>query len=372
MATTKNFEQDITDRIRARMKAEKERAKQTGNRATAEAMKQAIKEEDIFFTSKESDPPVGKVRLSALVPSWDYARGTMDPWVTVFDLSIYTEDERAMIPTVLAGYRPNQESLAQLAYSVENTDVPVWMSGDASVGKTSLAHYLAAITVRPFARLNFNGQIASEDFIGKQSYTGGELTWHDGIIPKMMRMKHGIMLLDEPTAAPAESQMNLQAVLERYGRLFLSGKPCDAADAYVSPAEDFHFLLADNTVGMGDSTGRFIGTQPQNSAWLDRMGTFIMVDWLSAKDEAAMLTGLYPVISNTLAEKIVSVANLLRAGMKQGQISVSMSMRVTQAWCMHAVNLRDVKQGFVLAFLNRLDNAAEREAAKEVYRNIFG
>lgn len=366
MATSKNFEQNVTDRIRARMIAEKERAKQGANPAMAEAMKSAIKQKDIFFTSKESDPPAGKVRLSSLVPSWDDKRGTMDPWVTVFDTP------HPLTPGPMQGYRPNQDSLAQLAYSVENTDVPVWLSGDASVGKSSLCRYLAHITNRPFGRVNFNGHITSEDIIGKQSYTGGELKWHDGIIPEMMQIPHAILLLDEPTAAPAEIQLSLQYALERDGKLLLTGKPCDASEAFITPAEDFHFLLADNTVGMGDSTGRFIGTQPQNSAWLDRMGTFIMVDWLSAKDEAAMLTGLYPVISNTLAEKIVSVANLLRAGMKQGQLSVSMSMRVTQAWCMHAVNLRDVKQGFVLAFLNRLDNAAEREAAEEVYRNIFG
>lgn len=367
----KSWETLVTEKIKEKMRLEKE-GNSVGAKVVEEVEKKVAAKAPDFFVDAAKVDTAGKVLLSSLVPSWDHKRGTLDPHVTVFDVSEYTENQAAFIPQAMEGYRPNQESLAQLAYALENTDLPTWMSGDASVGKSSLAQYLAHITGRPFRRVNFNGHITSEDILGKQSFKHGELTWHDGIVPETMQIPHAILLLDEPTAAPAEIQLSLQYALERNGKLLLTNKPCDSKDAFVSPAEDFHFVLADNTVGMGDTTGRFIGTQPQNTAWLDRMGTFIMVDWLEHDDEKHMLTGLYPQVSDYLAGKIVSVANLLRNGMKQGNISVCMSMRVTQAWCMHASNLRDIKRAFTLSFLNRLDNASEREAAEEVYRNIFG
>jgi MoxR-like ATPase len=370
--SNQSWETLVTDKIKEKMRQEKER-QTVGGKITEEVMKKtkAAKAPE-FFTGNDYPDTTGKVLLSSLVPSWDHIRGTFDPYVTVYAQDAYSEAQATFIPDPMVGYRPNQESLAQLAYAIESTDLPTWLSGDASVGKSSLVQYYCHLTGRPFRRVNFNGHITSEDILGKQSFNGGELKWHDGIVPEAMQIPHGILLLDEPTAAPAEIQLSLQYALERNGKLLLTNKPCDSKDAFVVPAEDFHFVLADNTVGMGDTTGRFIGTQPQNTAWLDRMGTFLMVDWLPAEDEQKMLVGLYPAISDYLASKIVSTANLLRNGMKQGNLSVCMSMRVTQAWCMHASNLRDIKQAFTMAFLNRLDNASEREAAEEVYRNIFG
>jgi len=365
-----SFQAEVLEKIKNKMREEKENGGKKAYKAdvTPDVTPVTVN----WFTNDSTPDSAGKVLLSTLVPHWDKKKNTLDPYVKVFNKADYSENHAAFIPTEMIGYRANQESLAQLAYALENTDLPAWLSGDASVGKSSLVQYLCHITNRPFRRVNFNGHITSEDILGKQSYSGGELKWHDGIVPETMQIPHGILLLDEPTAAPAEIQLSLQYALERGGRLLLTNKPCDSKDAFVLPAEDFHFVLADNTVGMGDTTGRFIGTQPQNTAWLDRMGTFLMVDWLEASDEAKMLTGLYPAISNHFASKIVTVANLLRNGLKQGNVSVCMSMRVTQAWCMHASNLRDIKQAFTLAFLNRLDNASEREAAEEVYRNIFG
>jgi cobaltochelatase CobS len=366
-----SWENQVIDKIKERMRMEKEGVS-TMQSETKDAPKKAKKTEPSLFNDAGPVEFAGKVHLSDLVPSWDHDRGTMNPMVTVWPLTEYTAEQALFIPGPMEGYRPNQDALAALAYAVEYTDTPIWEAGEASVGKSSLARYLAHITNRPFSRQNFNGQTSMEDIIGTSSYTGGELKWHDGIIPTTMQIKHAICLLDEPTFGPAEVQAVLQATLERGGRLLMANKPCDASEKYVTPADDFHFILADNTVGMGDTTGRFIGTQPQNTAWLDRMGTFVMVDWLPASDEQAMLEGLYPAISSTLANKIVSVANLLRNGMKQGNLSVCMSMRVTQAWCMHASNLRDVKQAFTLSFLKRLEKSSEREAAENVYRNIFG
>jgi cobaltochelatase CobS len=364
-----SWETLVTDKIKEKMRQEK-----SGRTAApqAKAAPAAPNKAPEFFTSHDTVDNTGKVLLSSLVPSWDHSRQTADPYVTVYPVTAHSEAHAAFIPEAMVGYRPNQSALSECAYAVENTDLPLWLSGEASVGKSTLIQYFCHITGRPFRRVNFNGHISSEDILGKQSFSGGELTWHDGIVPEAMQMPHGILLLDEPTAAPAEIQLSLQYALERNGKLLLTNKPCDSKDAFVSPANDFHFVLADNTVGMGDTTGRFIGTQPQNTAWLDRMGTFIMVDWLAPEDEQAMLTGLYPAVTDYLANKIVSVATLLRNGLKQGNVSVCMSMRVTQAWCMHASNLRDVKQAYTLAFLNRLDNASEREPAEEVYRNIFG
>lgn len=366
-------------RIREQVEASK--AAQAGKPSVlGEALESAYAKKesvDPWFTDEPSDiAPAGMVRLSSLVATWDHAAGTMDPYVRVFDAADHAESVRQFVPAVQSGYRPNQAALAQLAYAIDHTDLPAWLTGKPSVGKSSVVQYFCAITGRPFRRVNFNGNVSTDSLLGKQSLTASEhgtvTQWHEGIIPEAMQIPHCVCLLDEVTAGPAEVQLSLQYALERGGRLLLLDKPATSGDAFVDPAKGFRFLMADNTTGQGDSSGRYVATQPQNTAWLDRVGTFITVDWLAEKDEAAMLRGLYPAMSDKLALKIVRVANSLRSGMEQGSFSVVASMRVTQAWAMHACNLRDIKQAFELAYIARIDSDSEKDAAREVFRAHFG
>jgi len=123
-------------------------------------------------------------------------------------------------------------------------------------------------------------------------------------------------------------------------------------------------VFADNTRGNGDTTGRFVGTQPQNSATIDRIGTFIEVNFLSENDEIAMLKGMYPQATDRLLKSYVQVANLSRNAYTQGNVSTIMSLRVLSSWIQHSLNLKDIEKALDIAFLNRFDSESERQVIK--------
>lgn len=325
-----------------------------------------------FFVGEFDDDAGDRVRLSSLVgPLWE-AGTSLDPLVTVY--SRFGLESEAMIPTVDPNYRPNCEALALFAHAIENTDTAVWLAGVHSAGKTTLGKYFAALTNRPFCRINFNASMSDDDLLGTVTLPGdGSTQWRDGLIPQYMGMQNAIIFLDEPTAAGAETQMALQRVLEKGGELLLNAKPGRIDEKTIRPAPGVRWAMADNTLGQGDPTGRYIGTSPQNVAWLDRPGTFIKVTWLKPSRESEMLRAYQPQVTALLTDKIVRVATLIREACEQGTLSTTMSMRNTQAWCAHCVGLRgDIKQAFMLSYVNRLDDAAEIDAVLEIYRNIFG
>jgi cobaltochelatase CobS len=173
-----------------------------------------------------------------------------------------------------------------------------------------------------------------------------------------------VLLHDEWTFAPAEVIAAMQYLLERNGKLILADKPGTVADKTVYPAQGMRMVFADNTRGNGDTTGRFVGTQPQNSATIDRIGTFIEVNFLSENDEIAMLKGMYPQATDRLLKSYVQVANLSRNAYTQGNVSTIMSLRVLSSWIQHSLNLKDIEKALDIAFLNRFDSEAERQVIK--------
>lgn len=326
---------------------------------------------DPLFTHTYA-PPAHKVLLSSLVPSWDKRRKVPDVWVTVCDPSMFTESQRARIPTINPHYMPNMEALSALAYAVEETATPTMMTGKPSVGKSSLAEFLAAITKRPFYRFNYNGTMDSSSLLGTQTASGGSTHWHDGLITEAIQCPDAILLHDEWTFAPAEVVAALQYLLEVNGKLVLADKPGAVEDKIIYPAEGVRMVFADNTRGNGDVTGKYVGTQPQNSATIDRIGTFIEVKFLSEQDEAKMLHGMFPQATDRLITSCVKVANLCRKGFDDGQISTVMSLRVLCSWIQHSLNLQDLDKALELAFLNRFDNEGERQAIKEFVTVTMG
>lgn len=317
-------------------------------------------------------PPAHKVLLSSLVPSWDKRRKVADVWVTLGDPSTYTESQRTRIPTVNPHYMPNLEALSAMAYAIEDTNTPTMLTGKPSVGKSSLVEYFCAVTGRPFYRFNYNGTMDSSSLLGTQSASGGSTHWHDGLITEAIQCPDAILLHDEWTFAPAEVVAALQYLLEVNGKLVLADKPGAVEDKIIYPADNVRMVFADNTRGNGDVSGKYVGTQPQNSATIDRIGTFIEVKFLSEQDEAKMLKGMYPQATDRLITSCVKVANLCRKGFDDGQISTVMSLRVLCSWIQHALNLQDLDKALELAFLNRFDNEGERQAIKEFVTVTIG
>lgn len=353
-------------------------------KAKVQANKAKLSGEDTTTTSGGAAAPIeplfthtdsvtsGKVLLSSLVPSWDKRRNIPDVMVTVCDISLFDESQKARIPKINPHYMPNQEALSQLAYAIENTTMPSLLTGKPSVGKSSLVEYYCAITGRPFYRFNYNGTMDASSLLGTQSASGGSTHWHDGLITEAIKCPNAILLHDEWTFAPAEVIAAMQYLLEVNGKLVLADKPGTVEDKIVYPATNVRMVFADNTRGNGDVTGKFVGTQPQNSATIDRIGTFIEVKFLSENDEVKMLKAMYPDATGRLVTSCVKVANLCRKAFDDGHLTTVMSLRVLCSWIQHSLNLRDIDKGLELAFLNRFDSEGERIAVKEFVTITMG
>lgn len=365
MSTSDRIKAELKARVKARREGEPVPVEPTTPGATA-LVDPWFKEETGTFCDE------GMILLSKLVPNWKSTKGVSDLKVRLFNLSDYTEEQQAHIPEIDPFYRPNLKALAQLAYAVEHTDMPILLTGMASVGKTSLMKYFSAITNRPFYRINFNGSMDSSSILGTNSASAGTVTWHDGFFTEAIQIPNAIVGLDEWTVCPPEIIMALQAVLERNGKLMLPDKPGNAEDKIIRPAEGVRFVLADNTRGNGDTTGKFVGTQPQNTATLDRIGTFIQVDFLNHNDEVDMLMASFPEATKKLVDSMVKVANLCRTSYAQGNLSTQLSSRVLYSWLNHSMNLRDYQQAIEIAYVNRFDSDAEKEAVWQFVDQVFG
>lgn len=312
------------------------------------------------------------VLLSSLIPSWQNRKDIQDVKVRLFMRSAFTEDAQARIPDVNPVYRPNLKSISEFAYAIDHSDVPLMLEGLASVGKSSLAQYFSAITNRPFFRFNYNGTMDAASLLGTQSASAGSTHWHDGFITEAIQVPWAILLNDEWSLCPPEVVMALQYLLERDGKLLLPDKPGNANDKFVVPARGVRIAFADNTKGNGDTSGKYVGTQPQNSATLDRIGSFIHVDFLPKNDEIEMLQSVFPDLTKRLASAMVGVAGLCRTAYAQGNISIIMSARVLFSWAEHALNLKDYNKALQIAFLNRFDSEAERQAIEGFVQTVFG
>lgn len=301
--------------------------------------------------------------LSELVDNWNCEN--LNVPVTVYS-------DLPNVPTIDPDYIVDQKALSDLAIHIENGQCPAWLVGPQSCGKSSIVKYFAAITGRPFIRIDFQEDMSQDELFGNQSASGGTTTYHFGQIPQAMRTPHAMILFDEPVHATAETQLLLQHALEADGKLYLSNYPADMADRWVEWEEDTHVVMAANTTGQGDASGFYVGTKQQNSAWLDRVGVFLKLTWLPQDHEIKILQKKAPEASIRLLIYITQVAKLCRDGFEQGDLSCVLSMRVTQSWAKLACQIRDPKRAFELAFVNRFDDDEEAEAVREIYRNVFG
>lgn len=341
-------------------------------RGNARNVPDPIPEDEPMLVAAQ-DAPEGKIRLSSLVPTWDHTRGTSDPWIT----PPCSDDTYAIhVPAPMPWYRPNQETLSELAYALEyNGGVPTMITGDPSVGKSSIVQYYCSIMRRPFFRFNYSEGLDSTALLGTQRVvatpTGPETQWHDGFVTEAIQIPGAIILHDEMTAA-GSVLMAYQRLFEKNGVLILNEKPGSAEDKVIVPAANVSHVIADNTRGLGDSTGKFLGTQVLNTATLDRIGTFITMDFLPREDESAMLHALYPSVNPKIVQGLVRVAEACRTAYRQGNLPVPMSSRVMQSCLQHLTHCGNLDKALRLAFLNRFDSDSDVQAVLKIKSDIMG
>jgi MoxR-like ATPase len=195
---------------------------------------------------------------------------------------------------------------------------PIFIFGETGLGKSFSVNQLAARANREVIRINVNAQTCEEDFIGGFRLINGETVWQDG--PLVIAMKRGaILLIDEVTALnPAYAFMLFTA---------LEGEPVyiKKINKIVTPVDGFTVIATDNTKGYGTSSGKYVGVNVQNEAFLDRFTIAVEYDYPTPAQEFRMLSSFGN--DEKIMKELIKWANFVRATYKEGAIDVTISPR---------------------------------------------
>jgi MoxR-like ATPase len=296
--------------------------------------------------------------------------------VNVFKDEDYSEQDRKMIPSLakFTNYTVNAEVLYKLAFAIETGYQPVIaVTGLPSTGKSTIVEYLSALTRRPFFPFSPGPQYDVGHLIGVKEVKDGETQFNPGIITKALTTPNAVLMHDEAFTMDPGTAICMQRVLQKDGDLMLPEMDDeDPAKRYVIPHPNVIQVMTDNTEGNGDTTGKFTATQPQNSAFLDRIDMFIKMDFMTPAEECDALRKYFPEATDRLLSDCTEVAKLARTAYVNGTVSNIMSFRVLQSWVRTATNLRNVRQALQLCMLNRMSDASEEATIMGFVDTVFG
>ncbi len=248
----------------------------------------------------------------------------------------------------------------------------VMVQGYHGTGKSTHIEQVAARLNWPTVRVNLDSHISRIDLIGKDAIKlrdGKQVTeFHEGILPWALRNPTAIVF-DEYDAGRADVMFVIQRVLEHDGKLTLLDQ-----NEIITPNKYFRLFATSNTVGLGDTTGLYHGTQQINQAQMDRWSLVATLNYLSHDAESAIVLAKAPHYNTAEGRKkigqMVTVADLTRTAFMNGDLSTVMSPRTVITWAQNAEIFRNVGYAFRLSFLNKCDEL-ERQTVAEFYQRCF-
>ncbi len=262
-------------------------------------------------------------------------------------------------------------TLAILAGFAHNRRVMV--QGYHGTGKSTHIEQVAARLKWPCIRINLDAHISRIDLVGRDAIVlrdGQQVTeFREGLLPWALQTPTALVF-DEYDAGRPDVMFVIQRVLETEGKLTLLDQ-----NRVIRPNPWFRLFSTANTVGLGDTSGLYHGTQAINQGQMDRWNIVVTLNYLPAAVEAQIVlakSGEYdqPKGKETVAN-MVRVADLTRKGFIGGDISTVMSPRTVITWAQNALIFGDVGFAFRLSFLNKCDEA-ERALVAEYYQRVFG
>ncbi len=249
----------------------------------------------------------------------------------------------------------------------------VMIQGYHGTGKSTHIEQVAARLNWPCIRVNLDSHISRIDLIGKDAIVlkeGKQITeFREGILP--WALQHPCALVfDEYDAGRPDVMFVIQRVLEVEGRLTLLDQ-----NRVIRPHPAFRLFSTANTVGLGDTTGLYHGTQQINQGQMDRWNIVATLNYLPHAQESAIVRaklGLDPADAamKKRIDAMVALADLTRAGFINGDISTVMSPRTVITWAENTRIFGDVGLAFRMTFLNKCDEA-ERATVAEYYQRCF-
>ena len=260
---------------------------------------------------------------------------------------------------ILAGYAHNRR---------------VMVTGYHGTGKSTHIEQVGARLNWPTVRINLDSHISRIDLLGKDAIVledGQQVTkFQDGILPWALQ-NNVALVFDEYDAGRPDVMFVIQRVLEVAGRLTLLDQ-----NRVIEPHPAFRLFSTTNTVGLGDTSGLYHGTQQINQGQMDRWSIVTTLNYLPHDQETDIVVAKTPKWQNKegreIVSKMVRVADMTRAAFINGDLSTVMSPRTVLTWAENAIIFdSDIAFAFRLTFLNKCDDL-ERALVAEFYQRAFG
>ncbi len=276
------------------------------------------------------------------------------------------------VPEIDKSYKFDKETtLAVLSGFAFNKRVLV--QGYHGTGKSTHIEQIAARLNWPCIRINLDSHVSRIDLIGKDSIViknGKQVTeFKEGILPWSIQNPVALVF-DEYDAGRPDVMFVIQRVLEAEGNFTLLDK-----NKVIKQNKFFRLFATSNTVGLGDTTGLYHGTQQINQGQMDRWNIVTTLNYLGLEKEMEIILSKNKNLNNVKGKEKVSnmikVATLTRKGFMAGDISTVMSPRTVLHWAENSEIFKDTGYAFRVTFLNKCDEV-EKNIIAEYYQRCFG
>ncbi|KXV75141.1 cobalamin biosynthesis protein CobS [Acetobacter malorum] len=312
-------------------------------------------------------PPISALSAPDLQVSVREVFG-IDSDLTVPAFSIRTEHVPEIDPAYLFDHDTTLAILAGFAFNRR-----VMVQGFHGTGKSSHIEQISARLNWPCVRINLDSHVSRIDLIGKDAIVvrdGQQITeFQEGLLPWCLQHPCALVF-DEYDAGRPDVMFVIQRVLEVEGQLTLLDQ-----NRVIKPHPWFRLFATANTIGLGDTTGLYHGTQQINQGQMDRWNIVTSLNYLPHAQEVGIVLSRMGISSDDrearrTIESMVALAELTRAGFMAGDLSTVMSPRSVIAWAENEKIFKDTAFAFRVTFLNKCDEA-ERGMVAEYYQRCF-
>lgn len=244
----------------------------------------------------------------------------------------------------------------------------VLVQGAHGTGKSTHIEQVAARLNWPCVRVNLDGHISRMDLVGRDAIVvrdGAQVTeFVEGMLPWALQNPVAL-IFDEFDAGRPDVMFVIQRVLEKDGRLTLLDQ-----NRVITPHPSFRLFATANTVGLGNLTGIYHGTQLLNQAQIDRFNVVATLNYLAPEKEATIVRAQVPDADPKMIDQMIAVAGLTRDAFAAGDLSTVMSPRTVISWAENVGIFGDAAAAFRLAFVNKCDEA-EQTLIAEYFQRAF-
>ena len=241
-------------------------------------------------------------------------------WVPEIDEGYIFDKETTL--SILAGFNHNRRVMVQ---------------GFHGTGKSTHIEQIAARLNWPCVRINLDSHISRIDLLGKDAIKlkdGKQITeFQEGLLPWSIQNPVALVF-DEYDAGRPDVMFVIQRVLEISGKLTLLDQ-----NKIITPHKYFRLFATTNTVGLGDTSGLYHGTQQINQGQMDRWSIVSALNYLPHEDELNIVSSKAKSFNTKDGKEIISkmirVADLTRNSFINGDISTVMSPRTVLTWAQY-------------------------------------